>query len=179
MRSRELRMAVLVEGISVVVLRDAIDRSHPGGWSAFVTSVPNSTLCADDRLARVGFMASSDAERYVETLREAGLVFLAEGKAADIVVIDQQRGPTVLCDWIEFGHVAVSGQSVAACRCVGSEVNTLATPPGWAFEGSLSQRFHFVAADELERKMRFLRRENGLEVWLNLETGKEIYIAQG
>jgi hypothetical protein len=49
-------MAVLVEAISVVVRRDAIDRSYEGGWVAFVSSVPNATLCTDDQLARVGFM---------------------------------------------------------------------------------------------------------------------------
>jgi len=48
-------MAVLVEAISVVVRRDAIDRSFGGGWRAFVSCVPNTTLSTDDQLARVGF----------------------------------------------------------------------------------------------------------------------------
>jgi hypothetical protein len=49
-------MAVLVEAISVVVRRDAIDRSFEGGWMAFVSRVPNATLCTDNQLARVDFM---------------------------------------------------------------------------------------------------------------------------
>jgi hypothetical protein len=37
-------MAVLVEAISVIVRRDAIDGAFDGGWRGFVSSVPNVTL---------------------------------------------------------------------------------------------------------------------------------------
>jgi hypothetical protein len=47
-------MAVLCEGISVIVRRDAIDKDFDGGWSGFEALVPNSTLCTDGELARVG-----------------------------------------------------------------------------------------------------------------------------
>lgn len=50
-------MAVLVEGISAVIRRKAIDAKLAGGWPRFVAEVPNATLCADDNLARVGFMS--------------------------------------------------------------------------------------------------------------------------
>ena len=46
-------MAVLVEAISVIVQRDAIEKRFHGGWREFENAVPNSTLCADDELARV------------------------------------------------------------------------------------------------------------------------------
>jgi hypothetical protein len=48
----ELKMAVLVEAISVIIKRTAIDEKWPGGWEAFVRDVPNRTLCFD-RLLRV------------------------------------------------------------------------------------------------------------------------------
>jgi hypothetical protein len=35
-------MAVLVEGISVIVRRDAIERKLKGGWATFVGAVPNA-----------------------------------------------------------------------------------------------------------------------------------------
>ena len=49
-------MAVLCEAISVVVRRDAIDKYFKGGWIKFVDDVPNSTMCTDGELVRVGFM---------------------------------------------------------------------------------------------------------------------------
>ena len=58
-------MSVLVEGISVIIKRKKIDEMFPGGWDAFVEDVPNRTLCADDELARVGFMSSPDAEAFI------------------------------------------------------------------------------------------------------------------
>ena len=44
-------MAVLVEAISVIVRRNAIESKYRCGWKAFVDDVPNSTLCADDEIA--------------------------------------------------------------------------------------------------------------------------------
>ena len=61
-------MAVLVEGISVIIRRRVIEEKFPGGWDAFVEDVPNETLCADDELARVGFMSPDDVKAYCKKL---------------------------------------------------------------------------------------------------------------
>jgi hypothetical protein len=110
-------MAVSIEAISVVVRRDAIDRTFDGGWSAFVSSVPNATLCTDDQLARVGFMDPKAVENFVKVLEAAGLVFLRSGKCVNIAVVDQQRGPTMPSDWLEFARIPFgkTGGKVAAC----------------------------------------------------------------
>lgn len=115
-------MAVLVEAISVIVRRDAINKGFIGGWRGFLNAVPNNTLCADDDLARVGFMSPPDVEEFVRHLERAGLVFTSNGKALDIAVVDQMRGPTIPAEWLEFAHLALSGNGgkVAAC---------------WLFEG--------------------------------------------
>ena len=83
-------MAVLLEAISVVVRRDVIDSRFPGGWNEFVLFVPNATLCADDHLARVGFMQPSEVEDFVVALEAHGILFVSDGAARDMVVIDQQ-----------------------------------------------------------------------------------------
>src|SRR6516162_9673483 len=87
------------------------------GWRAFVSSVPNATLCTDDQLARVGFMDPKAVENFVKVLEAAGLVFLRSGKCADIAVVDQQRGPTMPSDWLEFARIPFgkTGGKVAAC----------------------------------------------------------------
>ena len=53
-------MAVLVEAISVIVRVDSINEKFPGGWIGFKDHVPNQTLCADNELARVGFIKALD-----------------------------------------------------------------------------------------------------------------------
>jgi hypothetical protein len=150
-------MAVLVEAISVIVRRDAIIREYAGGWDAFVDEVPNASLCADDAIARVGFMSPADTETYIDGLTERGLRFLVDGAFVDIAVVDQQRGPMMDCTWLEFaklklgeggGNVSVcwlfEGPRLAAGMHLSSQQMDLATPVGWRYEGSLSEQFGFV-----------------------------------
>jgi hypothetical protein len=169
-----------VEAISVVVRRDAIDRSFSGGWRAFVSWVPNATLCTDDQLARVGFMDPAAVGKFVNDLQAAGLVFLESGRCVDIVVIDQQRGPTMLCEWIEFAQIPFgkSEGKVAACwlfegprlaagiHFPGESID-LATPNGWTFEGSISERFSFVPNEDVAPRLKYLRTEGGGDVFLD------------
>ncbi len=183
-------MAVLVEGISVIVRRDAIESRYRGGWDAFVADVPNATLCADDEIARVGFMHPADVEAFIEGLQVEGLHFLEGGKAIDVAVVDQQRGLTTECDWLEFGKLALGAEGrVAACWFFegpriadgmylrGTSI-PLATPAGWEFEGSLSQKFDFVPTGEQSSRLKFLRNEGDVDVYLDLDTGKEVFLGR-
>ena len=70
-------MAVLIEATSVVIKRSAIEANFPGGWLSFAARVPNATLCADEYLARVGFMDLSDVGPYVGELEGFGIQFFA------------------------------------------------------------------------------------------------------
>jgi hypothetical protein len=173
-------MAVLIEAISVVLRRPAIERAFPGGWSHFVDFVPNETLCADGELVRVGFMSPTDVKSFVDALEELGLHYIREGAAVDLVIVDQQRGPAAPCAWLEYGHVSLgeAGNRVAAARDPASSSDTLATPEGWSFSGSLSDKFTFAGSEDLEKKLRFLRTEGGLDVYLNLDTGKEVFLGR-
>lgn len=141
-------MAVLVEGISVIVRREAIERKIAGGWDAFRKTVPNRTLCADEEIARVGFMSPSDTRMYIEMLERLGLRFRENGEAVDLAVVDQLGGPTVKCRWLEFGRLPHGGEgrTIAACWLVegpgtGPETDgrpkslTVEVPEGWDREG--------------------------------------------
>jgi len=46
-------MAVLVEAISVIVRRPAIDERFNGGWPAFLEAIPHQMGCHDNDLTRV------------------------------------------------------------------------------------------------------------------------------
>jgi hypothetical protein len=173
-------MAVLIEGISVIVRADTLLHKYPGGREAFERIVPNQTLCADNELLRVGFMVPQDVESFVKKLQVAGLEFIRDGEAIDIAVADQMRGLTSKCAWLEFERVDMSGncQFVAACRLVGSQLMQVVTPPGWKFEGSMSSTFNFVPNEHLDKVAKFLRHEKGIDVYLNLITGKEMYVGR-
>jgi hypothetical protein len=146
-------MPVLVEAISVIVRREAIERKIAGGWDAFRKTVPNRTLCADEEIARVGFMSPSDTRIYIETLEGLGLRFLVGGEAVDIAVVDQLGGPTVKCRWLEFGRLTYGGEgrTIAACWLVeslrtGSKTDerpksvNVEVPEGWGDAGPIPAR---------------------------------------
>lgn len=184
-------MAVLVEAISVIVRRDAIQAKYPGGWTAFEWAAPNATLCYDDELARIGFMHPQDVERFVSRLERNGLTFLVGNRAQDLAVADQQRGLMTECEWLEFAKLPFgeSGGTVSACwlfdgpriaagiHLRDKSIN-LATPPGWKFEDSLSHHFAFVPTGQEEGRLTLLRREGGMDVYLDRETGQEVFVAR-
>ena len=184
-------MPVLVEGISVIVRRGAIDSRFRGGWRNFESDVPNRTLCTDEELARVGFMSSVDVEAYVGRLEMGGLTFVEDGRSVDVAVVDQLHGPTVPTDWLEFAEFTLDqkGNKVLGCWLVeGPRITTghdlslipmwLSTPAGWTYENSLSADSGYVANYEMNDKLTFLRHEGGKDIYLDRATGKEAYIGR-
>ncbi|HTK27153.1 MAG TPA: hypothetical protein VL327_11390 [Pyrinomonadaceae bacterium] len=172
-------MAVLVEAISVIIKKSAIEREFSQDWNKFVEFVPNETLCADDEIARVGFMVPEDVKSFIEQLENKGIKFLENGEAVEIAVVDQLNGITTNCDWLEYGNILLDEKyKVAACRFVGSEVMTLLTPDGWKYENSLSHNGGYVLPERLRKGFKFLRHQDGLDVYLNTVTGKEVFIGR-
>lgn len=152
-------MAVLVEGISVLIRKDSIQNKISGGDASFRLLIPNSTFCEDDQLARVGFLNPADVESFVDELENAGLTFMEDGRSVDITVCDQQRGLTTECDWLEFARLTMEdgkvgaawmfeGKRIAAGIHMSSKNMELATPLGWRFKDSLSEKFQFVPDGE-------------------------------
>ena len=172
-------MAVLIEAISVVVRADAILRAFDD-WEAFKALAPNRTLCADGELCRVGFMDPHDIQRFIHVLETRSLIFQRDGRAVDIVVVDQLRGPTTTCDWVEFGHVPHEGGAgrIACCRLNGSPLTHVSMPDGWLYEESLSSSYGFVPSEHVDSSLRFLRHEDGLDVYLSPLSDQEVYVAR-
>ena len=178
-------MPVLIEAISIILRREAIDKKLPGGWAFFKKAVPEATSCYDDHLARVAFMMPQDAQAYIDHLEQFGLVYLAGGRARDLAVASQFEGLIDPCDWLEFRRVKIpGGGEVAVCRYRRSpaaetddwgQTLDIATPPGWVYEESLSSKSVYVPRGEMEKRLKYLRTENRTDVYLDLETGKEIY----
>ena len=174
-------MAVLAEAISVVIRAEPLSVAYQDNWDAFKLDVPNSTLCADGEIVRIGFMSPNDVEQFVKRLTELGLVHLDHDMAKDFVVVDQLQGPTSLCAWLDFGHVdldADPSKRVAACWLKGSEGREVLMPDDWQFENSLSADYTFVPSEEIDEKLTFLRHDEGLDVYRNEVTGREFYLGR-
>lgn len=168
-------MAVLLEAISVIIRIDAIHKLYPGGWEKFRDAAPNQTLCADSKLARIGFMSPVDAESFVKELEKYGLVYIDNGSCKDIVVADQQSGVAMPCDWVQCRSISIDGNNIKACQAVNDDALQLMTPDAWQFEGSLSQTYTFTPTKHVDKSLKFLRHEDGIDVYLNTITGKESY----
>ena len=173
-------MAVIIEAISVVLRRSSIAERFKGGWPAFQRAIPNATGCQDDDLARVGFMTPVDVEAFVSMLEMGGLIFCQNGQAIDIAVVDQLRGPSVPAPWLEVGRIELFNPPMNVCACwlAGKKLDGIALPAGWKFEGSLSDRPGFAAEGTEGDRLKFLRHESGIDVFLDLISGKEVFVGR-
>jgi hypothetical protein len=182
-------MAVLVEGISVVIRRDAIAGKLDGGWQRFIGIVPNRTLCYDDFLARVGFMSPMDVENFCNHLVKMGLSLFENVHFADMAVVDQREGPTMPCDWLQFRHIEFMDppMKIASAAFIPPDESgnqpeeggfRVSFPENWKYENSLSQEYQFTPLEEITARYQFLRHEKGIDVLLDRETGKVVYRAQ-
>jgi len=172
-------MAVLLEILSVVIRHDAIRRAFRGGWAAFERApAPNRTLCSDGELIRIGFMHPADAAAYISTLEAAGLIYQRDGQAVDLALVDQQRGLLLPAPWLEVGLLCINGREVAACWLTDRQPDNLAVPPGWKYEGSASQHPCLCAEADDGDRFKFLRRQDNVDVYLNLVSGKEVFVAR-
>ena len=172
-------MAVLVEATSAIVRVQAVKERFPGGLAGFVAKVPNKTLCSDNELVRVGFLGPTDCKKFVDDLEGEGLVFLRDDAAVDIVVADQMAGFMVPCEWADFGRIKLKpGRTVAAAQLKGSTNRQLYCPDGWEYEESITHKFGFAPSATDQQPLKFLRRQHGVDVYLNSATGKEVYVGR-
>lgn len=171
-------MAVLIEGISVVVRCDKNLGAYQGGVAQFKRDVPNDSLRADGKLAAVTFLNPVDVETYVRTLESRGLRFKDESGALDIVVVDQRSGFCFPCSWAEFGRTEWNGESdkeVSVCAVGADLPQPVVVPDGWSFDRSLSASHRFIGEQGLPPAMRLVRREEELDVYLDDATGVEFF----
>lgn len=192
-------MALLIEAICVVIRCDAIKRKFAGGFDGFMRTLPNETLCVDESLARIAFMAPREASGYIAHLERSGLRLVKEDKSFDIVIVDQTMGPTSECDWLEFARVPYKGEdgeTVGTIATVtykglpgqhrgqnetqaGTEPSPLVTHPNWKFAGSLSEKCVTVPQGQVTDRMKYLRSEGSMSIFLDTQSGEEVAIFHG
>src|SRR5688500_16403385 len=163
-------MAVLVEVFSVVIRREAIEARFNGGMEAFLRTIPSAAVCGDGGLIRVGFMDPRDVDAYVERLEAEGLTSCHEEMAIDLAVVDQNKGPSTLAPWLEFKKAETDGMQMSVCWLGGKEPGRTAVLQEWTYATAASKsRARFVNAARVGDRLKFLRRENSVGVYLHLQ----------
>lgn len=163
-------MSVLCEALSVVVRQDVVARAYGGSVGQFRADCPNTTLCEDGYLLRVGFMRPDDVGLWVRWLQRNGLVFVQDGRCVDIAVVDQHHGPTAPCDWLEFRQ---GEGGPPRCWRRGSPEGELATPTGWIWK---PETFTYVPNEEVPQRLVYLGNRHAVDVYHDTATGKEQHI---
>ena len=163
-------MSILVEAITVAFRNATADRHIQGGVDAVKKIAPNSTFRTDGLISAISFMDPESTGNFVDTLLNVGMEFVEDGVAQDIVVLDQHRGPTAQCDWIGFNQNA-DGNSIA--WLVGHPQGVMAVYDTWLPHNDLMFR-----DGQVGETMKFLREEDGLDIYLDLETGQECFRPQ-
>lgn len=172
-------MAVLIEAISVVIHCDSIVNSYTGGIKAFVSAVPNKSLCADGELACVNFMTPKDVRLYAEYLECCGLKKEETNCAMDFVIVDQLSGLCSPCNWAEFGKTDWNNDPkcpISVCRAIPTKQSTIVVPSGWNYESSLSVNYRYVDSDSIPENLKLIRTEKNLDVLYDESTGQEFYV---
>ena len=174
-------MPVPIEAISIVIRAEAINKLYPGGWESFRDDCPNKTLCADNELIRIGFMTPTDTQQFVTKMAGYGIEYARDGKAIDLVVVDQQKGLLMPCDWVVYGHVnwqKNQNKRIASCHTVNSKSDQIVTPLNWNYEESLSKKFKFVETCQVPEHLDFIRHEGNMDVYRDLKNGEEVFVGR-
>ena len=168
-------MSVLVEAITVIFRNNTAEALLEDGIESIRRKSPNNTFRSDGVLSAVGFMTPQDVEHFVGSLKRVGFKFVENGVSVDIAVCDQNRGFTVECGWL---RTDVDERGVRYCWTQGSDPGEMAVQEGWKFENSMYTHGSFTADDEPIDHLEFLRTERGLNVYLNKDTGKEVFVGR-
>lgn len=168
-------MSVLIEALSVVVPRSALEAKYPGGTDAYLASFRTDShtrfAVADEHLAAASFLAPEEATRLIESLVELGMVESDEttGGEGDIAFVDQHYGPSAECRWLQWQR---HDDGYTYCWLTGTEPGEVVAPDGWSPAQSIALVRHDIR-DEPGRMIR-LAEEDGLEIWLDFKTGRQI-----
>jgi hypothetical protein len=166
-------MAIYCEAISVVVRKSTIvEKLHMQPYQ-LRARFPGGSYWEDENIVRFGFMAPQDAGLWIDALEDLGLTFVDEGPidtvAIDIVVVDQLKGPTCTCPWIQ-------SEIIDGYR--------------WAWENGQTPGEHIGPPDMEERNFTFIPQEvaDGMAIMteeigtsdqtIDNETGKTTYIGR-
>lgn len=170
------RMAVLVEAITLIVRRSFLDVCYPSGSDGFISAhEPDGErlrfTIADECIVAISTCDRELASRLGEHLVDHGAIEVDDdtNEFVDFAFVDQLEGPAMLCPWLEWNR---DERGVASVRYIPIGSTPVVTPPQWTPESSTS--LHRTDMRLESERMFKLAEENGIEYWLDFETGKQI-----
>lgn len=175
-------MPVLIETLSVVIKRKAIREKYPGGFPAFEVDAPFSGpvdfFCADEDLAKVGFMTPTDVEWFCNRMAEHGIG--SPDMPTDLVVVAAcTEAPTRPCGWIEIIRYQLDEGVVLAARLKGSNEDTLVVPEGWTYAASATRNTRFVPNEDFAASLVYVGPAgDGLDAYREKATGELRYVGR-
>ena len=124
-------MSVLIEAMTLVVARHALDAAVPGGTAAFLQSAAARPAVryaiADTHLIAVSTVAPAALDALGNQLAPYG-IHRRDGGAA--VLVDMEMGPLGLCEWLTVRRHP-HGLTIAAHRRTTARAPRLVTPSAW------------------------------------------------
>ena len=171
-------MAVLIEGISIVVPVKTIEQRFDGGFEDFQEWVSGYRFCYDEHLVAIHF-GRMDTVRDILGQLERNYIPVKDHGCWKTVAVVHQRWASALapCDWLTIGRNA-DGAVFVCLKGQEEDPGRIVVPEKWAFQGSLSQKVAHVPLDKASNRFEFLRSEGLSRVYLDRETGFEVPAGQ-
>jgi hypothetical protein len=163
-------MSVLIEAFNVVVRSATIDARYPGGRHCHARDSPNSAICSDEHLTRVGFYHPGDLDSYVKSLVDRGILVIVRGRDRDFSIVSQVSGFDAPCDWLRLGRHP-SGVLVAWMN--GFDPGPVVVPQGW----TMSARPQYVPHIEAS-KLQWIGMRGNVDIYMNVDTKELCYVGR-
>ncbi len=170
-------MAVIVEGLSVLLRCRSVTQQYKGGFQAFMSSLHEGRLCADSELVAIGLDTAEQVDSCLLQLRRKGL---RDGD--DMVVADQIYGLRSPCDWLTVQRIywnQLPQQPIMIALINNSQFEGVATPADWDYAASLSKKVRYMDGAALPQAVTYIRTENGLDVLRDDLSGDMLYVPLG
>ena len=196
--------SVIIRGDSIIKTfgkRGVFGVNRKKAWNHFKEVCGSeATLCADGDLVRYGFMRSEDVLDFINFLESKGLQWHDGSKIIDLCYCSQEgffiypKDKEICHEDIRLRELIGQDKSgkeskIMCCYLEGKDPVDFVNPVDWEYEGSLSEKATLIklnnpsdqysinTQNELGERVgvKFLRYEDGLEVWLDCTTGKELY----
>lgn len=170
-------MAVIVEGLTVLLRCNSVVQHYKGGLQAFVTSLHEDRLCADGELIAIGLDSSAHVDSCLMQLRRKGL---CDGE--DMLVADQIYGLSTHCDWLVLQRIYWNqqpSQPIMVAIAHNTQFEGVATPADWDYATSLSKKVRYVDGAALPPQVIYIRTENGMDILKDEQSGDMLYVPLG
>jgi hypothetical protein len=165
-------VSVLIEAVSLVVRRAALDVRYPGGMHGFLHDLraPKHRAhrtCVDSHLVSVSFLLPHHATLVANSLTAHGLMHIDDDRCIEFAIVEHACRPKMSCEWLEWQQ---HPDGYTHAWPASTDPGNLSAPEGWDLEHArLPKR---AEIGEESRGCVLIALEGGIETWLDFETGE-------